>query len=227
MLKQSLNLRSQSGIGAEFRQKARALFRRTLESLGNQRFRDPPLLRKHGPFLACYGRGWRCKWWRSHNFAVTSSRLTVAQCDRLTQREFIDRQPTKKSQLDDPRLTWIECREIRQRVMQGQDLDVETTLRIRHVGEHKRVTCEPFALGGSPPPGVIDQDTSHRLSGDAVEMAAILPMDPLLAAQPDICLVDECRRLQRVARPLPAEIGRCKLPELSLHGDHQQVPSLA
>jgi hypothetical protein len=46
--------------------------------------------------------------------------------------------------------------------------------------------------------GVIDEDAPHHLTRDPKELAAVLPHIPPLIDQPQICLVNEGRWLQRV-----------------------------
>jgi len=62
---------------------------------------------------------------------------------------------------------------------------------------------------------VVDQDAPHHLRGDAEELRAALPGDAILPDQPEVRFVDQCGGLQRVVRPLAAEVR---------HGAPSQFP---
>ncbi len=68
------------------------------------------------------------------------------------------------------------------------------------------VQCEPHppapAFGPSVASSVIDKNPSDRLSGDGKEMGPVLPFGALLIHQFQVSLVDECSRLECVARAL-------------------------
>jgi hypothetical protein len=68
--------------------------------------------------------------------------------------------------------------------------------------------------------GVIDQDPSHDLRRDTIEMRSIVPIDLALADEPHVHLMNQCRRLQRVVGPLVPELPRRHAPELGV--DHGQ-----
>jgi hypothetical protein len=55
-------------------------------------------------------------------------------------------------------------------------------------------------------PGVVDQDPTHHLRGHREEVIPVLPPRALLRNQPDVRLMDERRRLQRVSAAFSSEI---------------------
>jgi hypothetical protein len=73
---------------------------------------------------------------------------------------------------------------------------------------------------------VIDQDPSHHLRRHAEEVRSILPADPLLTDQPEIRLMDQSGRLQRVIPTLVAQVAGRPPPELSIDQRQQIVPRL-
>ena len=56
--------------------------------------------------------------------------------------------------------------------------------------------------------GVVHEDSAHHLRGDAEEMRAVPPVDLALFDQPQVRLVNQRRRLERVPRPLAAKLAR-------------------
>jgi hypothetical protein len=62
------------------------------------------------------------------------------------------------------------------------------------------------------------------LSRNPVKVCAILPGDAFLANEPEICLVDECRRLKSVFGPFAPKIRRRALPEFGVDQGHQFLP---
>jgi len=73
------------------------------------------------------------------------------------------------------------------------------------------------------PASMVDEDTPHQLSGDAEEMRAALPVDPSLARELEIGLVDERGGLERVIVPLPRQIPRRERVELGVHERDQAL----
>jgi hypothetical protein len=73
---------------------------------------------------------------------------------------------------------------------------------------------------------MIDQDPSHHLCRDAEKVCAILPGNPLLTDQPEIHLVNQGGRLQRVVPTLVAKIATRSPSELSIDERQEVVTRL-
>jgi len=73
---------------------------------------------------------------------------------------------------------------------------------------------------------MIDQDPSHHLRRHAKEMRAVLPGNSLLTDQPEVRLVDQCCRLQRVVPTLVAKVAGRPPSQLSIDERQQIVPRL-
>ncbi len=64
-------------------------------------------------------------------------------------------------------------------------------------------------------PGLIDQDSSHRFGGDAEK---VLPVRELpIVAQPQIGLMDQGRRVQRVTRILTGQLDGGEAAQFLVH----------
>ena len=61
------------------------------------------------------------------------------------------------------------------------------------------------------------------MGGDGAEVGAVLPPLRAILEQFEIRLVDERRRLQRLARTLPFEIVRRETPQLGIDERHQRL----
>ncbi len=115
---------------------------------------------------------------------------------------FIDAQPAKKSQLDDPAFPVVHNGELRQRGVQFHKLG-RTDLR----GNLNIFQRNAFGLAptfrGDMSPGVIDKNSSHELRGDPEKLGAILPLDAALVDHAQIHFVDERGGLQSVVAAFP------------------------
>ncbi len=58
--------------------------------------------------------------------------------------------------------------------------------------------------------GAVDQEASHHLTRDAEKLPAVLPHDPPLINQSEVHLVNERRRLPRMAPALPAQLSAAR-----------------
>jgi hypothetical protein len=135
---------------------------------------------------------------------------------------LIDRHPSKRPKLDD-------LREARVNPLQPSEREIER--------EHRKPACggdfidvlerHPLrviaAFRGAVPPRVIDQDAAHHLGGDPVEVRAASPVDIALFDEAQVCLVNECRRLQRVAGALVAKPARGDLAQFRVHEWQQAI----
>ena len=70
---------------------------------------------------------------------------------------------------------------------------------------------------------MIDQNTAHHLSGDAIEVPTVLPRHPVLTGESQKGLVDERRGLQGVIRPFVSQVARGSVPKLVIHERHKFV----
>ena len=70
---------------------------------------------------------------------------------------------------------------------------------------------------------VVDEDASHQLRGDAVEVRAVLPADVLLVYQPEVGFVNQRGGLQCVAGALPADVLAGQPAQLPVDQRHQRV----
>ena len=78
------------------------------------------------------------------------------------------------------------------------------------------------AAGARP----LDQDLAHRVRGDRAEVRAVLPALRAILHQPQVGLVDERRRLERLARTLAAQIRRRQPAQLLVDDRQQRVDRL-
>src|SRR5262249_15590082 len=77
-------------------------------------------------------------------------------------------------------------------------------------------------------PGVLYQDAANGLRRGSEEMAAMVPIFAVLCPnQPEICLVNEGRRLQGVARGLSGQLGGGHAAQLVIYEREQIGSSLA
>ena len=83
--------------------------------------------------------------------------------------------------------------------------DVERDAR-SSIATLRRVACA----------GVIHEDAAHQLSGQSKEVRPILPGHSLLIDQPQVDLVDEGRRNERVIRAFPPQLAARNPPQLSV-----------
>jgi len=71
------------------------------------------------------------------------------------------------------------------------------------------------------PPRVVDQDSAHHLRSDTEEVRTILPVDLALVEEPQIDLVNQRGRRQRVIDPLVSELPCRNPPKVLVHGREQ------
>lgn len=75
-------------------------------------------------------------------------------------------------------------------------------------------------------PCMVHENAAHHLGGDRQEVRPILPVNPLMVDQPQIGLVNERRRLERVVAPLPAQLACRARPQVSMDQIEQIVARL-
>jgi hypothetical protein len=75
------------------------------------------------------------------------------------------------------------------------------------VGEaHRDADGIPATLGRCSIARVVQQDAAHHGCGQPDKLGAVPPVHAPLVHQPQVCLVDERGRLQRVAAPFAAHV---------------------
>ena len=79
----------------------------------------------------------------------------------------------------------------------------------------------PAPLGRTMMLGMIDQNLAHQVGRDAEELRAAGALHLRLVHQPQVGLVDQRRRLQRVVRPLAADIGGREAAQFAVDERHQ------
>src|SRR5262245_6196389 len=67
-----------------------------------------------------------------------------------------------------------------------------------------------------PPSGVIDEDLAHSTRCNAEKVSPILPFDPVLVDQLEICLMHERRRLERMGWRFSGHNGPSDPPKFTV-----------
>src|SRR5262245_21546643 len=114
-------------------------------------------------------------------------------------------EPAVVAQLDEARLPRIEARELVERRVERDEVERALLEHRERVVERNRPPRRAVAAPPLLPPlpaRVVDQDPPHRLRRDAEELSAVLEADGALLQELQVRLVDERRRLERVALPL-------------------------
>ena len=134
--------------------------------------------------------------------------------------DFFIRQATEEAQFDDLALARIEREEIFQRIVERDQINTPFRGRRERFVESKLVPAAPalFRAMGS---GIVDEDATHDLRGDAEEVGAILPGGGALVDQPQIGFVDKAGRLQRVIRAFSLQISAGELAQFFVDQRHQ------
>src|SRR5206468_8998218 len=129
---------------------------------------------------------------------------------------------SEETQLDNPALTRIDLREcIKCRIQSdnvGTALGCDTKRLIQR--QHPIPSSAFEVIPGSR---VINENTSHELSGDSKEVRAVLPAHVPNTNEPLVGLMDQSCRLQCVAREFPAQVPVRDSPQLVIHERHQFI----
>jgi len=135
---------------------------------------------------------------------------------------FVHGQAAKESQLDNLAHASIERRQSAERIVEGNEvvlLRVEQLLDV--IKTHRNRT--PATFLPVPVAGELHQDSPHHLRRDGEEVRAIPPFDSIDVDQPQVRLVHQRRRLQRMIRPLPAHVVPGETVELLIDQRDQSV----
>ncbi len=135
-------------------------------------------------------------------------------------RRFLGSATKKVAQFDELDLVGIERAQFVQCVVQVQqfraaDIDPQEIVAKRDaIMTATPHLCLAFTR-------VIDQDHTHYLGGEGVEMLTVFPGGLLLVQKPEVELVDQGRRLKHVGIALSANIGRGHLAKVGVDERHQ------
>ncbi len=119
--------------------------------------------------------------------------------------DLFDAHPREKSHFDDLGLTRIKLGELFHCLIQRENFLIALWGKGDGFIEFD-ATGAAAPLLAFPLPGVIHQDSAHRLSADGEKMGAPLPIYPRLIDQPQIRLMHQGRRLEGMVSPLVAEM---------------------
>jgi len=117
--------------------------------------------------------------------------------------DFLDAEPSEKSQFHQPRVVRIQFVEPPKDFIQRERVDRRRARR-GHVG-HAQVHALTLAFGGGLAARVVDQHLTHRLGGDGAEMRPAFPT-VARADQLDVSLMHDGRRLKRMTGRLIAKV---------------------
>ena len=81
---------------------------------------------------------------------------------------------------------------------------VQGRIRRGELFVQRHTLCAAPAFLESPMPGMVDEDAPHQPRRNAKKVRAVLPADAPGVGQPQECLIDQCRGLQRVLAAFPA-----------------------
>jgi hypothetical protein len=73
---------------------------------------------------------------------------------------------------------------------------------------------------------MVDEDTPHHFGGDAEELRAILPGDPLLTQEAEVGFVNQGGGLKRVIPTLARQVGGGSPAEMLVDKGHERIASL-
>jgi hypothetical protein len=70
------------------------------------------------------------------------------------------------------------------------------------------------------------QNATHHAGGYAEKLRPVLPRGSILAGHPHVRFMHERRRLKRMARPFPSEVGGRPFSQLGVHEGHEAIARL-
>src|SRR5262245_21567938 len=143
------------------------------------------------------------------------SPMSIRRCARYSQTAggLVGCHAGEDTQLDDFGCKRIIFTELRERVIQGQQVVRRGTAKQVAIGEFDPLPVAAMNRGPLSP-RLIDQNASHGLGRSGKKMPAPVPLLTVLGAhEPQIGLVHEGRRLQRLAGFFLGEACRGQLPQ--------------
>jgi hypothetical protein len=139
---------------------------------------------------------------------------------------LLRRQAAEELELHDPALARIHRLEPAERFVQVNDVYFRRDARfVTHAQRHALHIAA--ALPRDVFPCMVDEHAPHHHRGQAHELCPIPPVHLSLIDQPEIGLVHERRRLQRVGVALTRQVATGKPPELLIHERKQFLPGPA
>ena len=142
-------------------------------------------------------------------------------------RRLLDAQTPEEAQLDDPTQLPINDGQIRQRVVEGDEVGVTVHRRLHDIRQSKLATvaATPDRMA---PTRMVDEKMPHGSGGHGKELRAVGPFDRRRSAdEPEVHFVYERRRLERlIARLTPKTLIR-QATQLVIHQGQQPRGSLA
>ena len=135
-------------------------------------------------------------------------------------------QAAKKPKFDDAARSGIGSGQVRQRLIDRQNVNRLRVLEVRHVQElHAHLGARTLAR--VPGSRVIHEDPAHLLSHRGQEMGPIVPFQLIRAEQPEVRFVHQGRRLQCVTATLAAKILRRATAKLRVQQGHELLERAA
>ncbi len=128
-------------------------------------------------------------------------------------RRLVEVETAEVAQLDEPRPPRIDRRQLGERLVERQQVD----LARRHAGDvlgEGDALPAAGALGGHALARVVDEHAADEPRGDGEELRAVRPHRALLRLEAQIQLVDDDGGRQRVPRPLAPQLVRRLLAQL-------------
>ena len=148
--------------------------------------------------------------------ANRQSRFTVSTDTCRAAAVLLEAQAREEAQLHDLGLAGVNGLESPQRVIQFDEVLLQ---RLRHVHRqfqghlaHASATLVVVTRAR-----MIDEDTPHRARRHGEEVGPILPLHAIELDQPEVRLVDERGRLQRVAVTFVAQVPSSQVMQLMVH----------
>ena len=139
-------------------------------------------------------------------------------------RRLFDAEAAKEPQLDDLAHTGVEHRQRAQCITES---DKAALLRLRQLSEvidiHANCTGATFLPVSAA--GRLDEDPSHHLRRQRQEVRPVSPFDAVDLNQPQVRLVHQGRRLQRMIRSLLAHVASRQPVELAVQEWNQSLTS--
>jgi len=139
---------------------------------------------------------------------------------------FFDRQPAEEPQLDDSRRTLAQRLELRQRLIEPHQV-------VRPIGDGQALFVQrqrprlAATLLRRLPACVIHADLTHGAAGDGKEVPSIVPLGMRGAEKLEVGLMDERRRLERVAGTDMSELTMGQRAQFGVDDWKQSIESVA